>query len=108
MSAEAVVGFTERVAADEGLQAKVKAIRQMEEGRAERVADLAKEHGFDFTPREFVEAAAALMELNGGELDESDLEGVVGGASAAVSVGGTPQAFYSYIALSVKDIRSLP
>lgn len=108
MSTQAFMAFTEKVAGDEALQGKVKAIGAMESEQAERMAALGRENGFDFTPTEFLEVAKASRELNQGELSEAELETVSGTGTTMLCTSIAPQGFWTMVGLSVKNIQSIP
>ncbi len=106
MSTDALMAFVEKVAGDEALQGKVRAIAATESEQAERMADLGREHGFEFTPDEFLGAAKAAWELNQGELSEAALEAAAGGTGAGFGPTLNPQAFFFMTGLTVKNIQS--
>ena len=75
MSAEAVQALLEAVKADTGLQEKLKAVAEAENAD-EAIVAFGAEAGFDFTAEEWL---------------EEQLEGVAGGAWAAIPLPSTQE-----------------
>jgi predicted ribosomally synthesized peptide with nif11-like leader len=82
MSFENVRAFYERLANDEAFRAEIQAVESKEAGQ-----EILTNSGYDFTPEEFEEYTANLLETNVSEdgfrdLDEKELDAVFGGVSS--------------------------
>ena len=73
MSIEQVKAFSEKIATDEDLQAKVKAARQKQDASVvlPELAAIAAAAGFDVTAEDFVAARKASAELSDSELEQA-------------------------------------
>ncbi|MBW4615628.1 MAG: Nif11-like leader peptide family natural product precursor [Desmonostoc vinosum HA7617-LM4] len=85
MSLENVRAFYERLVNDEAFRTQVQSVTNPHEG-----SQIVKEAGYDFTQEEFEEYTTQILESNAGEgelrdVDEAELETVVGGATAALA-----------------------
>jgi predicted ribosomally synthesized peptide with nif11-like leader len=98
MSLESVKQFYERLAQDESLRQAIQSVQSKDE-----CSQVVKQAGFDFTPEEFEEYTAELLERSLpddelSELDERELEAVLGGFSKVPFPGdGWVQPMYGVI-----------
>lgn len=82
MSLESVKAFYEGLRSDEALRTQIQGVQSKEE-----CSQVVKNAGYDFTPEEFEEYTADLLESTLAdreltELDEKELASIVGGASS--------------------------
>lgn len=93
MSKESAVAFCEKLETDEALRSEVTALGASESGEvlvpAERVVEFGVQKGFSFSAREFCDAWMDRSRVADGELKDSALDAVSGGAGVAVRLNFT-------------------
>ncbi|TRU85125.1 MAG: Nif11-like leader peptide family natural product precursor [Microcystis novacekii Mn_MB_F_20050700_S1] len=91
MALEQVHAFYQKVASDESFRSRIQSVNSKEE-----CSEIVKAAGFDFTPQEFEEYTARLLESDRPDeeikdLSEEDLAAVAGGF-----IGGFPKLYLMY------------
>ncbi|MBE9238507.1 Nif11-like leader peptide family natural product precursor [Anabaena aphanizomenioides LEGE 00250] len=104
MSFENVRAFYERLANDEAFRAEIQAVESKEAGQ-----EILTNSGYDFTPEEFEEYTANLLETNVSEdgfrdLDEKELDAVFGGVSFLLRYPRMVQMMYGVVTSTIRRI----
>lgn len=106
MSFENVRAFYEKLVSDEAFRSQMQQVESKDE-----CSRLVKEAGYDFTPEEFEEYTAQLLESNpdDGEirdLNDQELETVFGGVSSLIGSKPIYQPMYGVIFLATREMAT--